>query len=249
MKVVAIIQARMGSERLPGKVLRHIGGYPALKWVVEAARNADFVDQVVVATSDRAEDSAIVDWCSASATQSFRGPSDDVLGRIRQCAQRYRADVVLRLTADCPMLDVATVSELLARGLKSGKDYFTLGRGFPDGLDCEGITYRALVVSDRLASLPSEREHVTPFIKANPSSFSQDYYSLWQGLDHLRLTLDEVADLELLNKLVELASIRPGHVDARHLVDILQKRPDLRRINGHITRNEGYQRSLDKDRR
>ena len=238
----------MGSTRLPGKVLTPLGGRPVLEWVVAAARNVDLIDEVVVATSDRAEDTKIVEWCSSSKIPSFRGSSEDVLGRIRECAQHYRADVVLRLTADCPMLDIATISELLARGLENGKDYFTLAEGFPDGLDCEGISYRALEVSDQLALLPSEREHVTPFIKANPSLFSQEYYALWQGLDHFRLTLDEPADLVMLGELVELTGIRPGQVNARDLVEILRKRQDLREVNGHITRNEGYQKSLDKDR-
>lgn len=247
MKVVAIIQARMGSKRLPGKVLMQLGGYPVLEWIVEAVRNVELIDEVVVATSDLAEDLKIVEWCSSSNVSSFQGSSEDVLGRIRECARLYGADIVLRLTADCPMLDFATVSELVERGILDESDYFTLGEGFPDGLDCEGMTYLALDKCERNAKLPSEREHVTPYIKQNPNIFSQQYYPLWQGFHHLRLTLDEPADFELLNTLIEITGFQPGGVRASDLVQILTERPDLRAINAHILRNEGYEKSLAND--
>ena len=166
MKVVAIIQARMGSTRLPGKVLADLGGRPALAWTVRAAGAVPGIDRAVVATSEAAADDAVAKWCEDAGVPCHRGPEDDVLARYHMAARAEGAETIMRLTADCPLLDPMVCGEVLMLLEREGADYASNvdPRSWPDGLDCEVFTAATLDAAAAEAESPMEREHVTPFM-------------------------------------------------------------------------------------
>ena len=146
MKAIAIIQARMGSTRLPGKVLADLGGRPALAWTVRAAAAVPGIERAVVATLESADDDAIAEWCQGEGVPCHRGPEDDVLARYHIAARAEGAEVIMRLTADCHLLDPSVCGEVLMLLEREGADYVSNvdPRSWPDGLDCEVFTAAAL---------------------------------------------------------------------------------------------------------
>lgn len=248
LNVVAIIQARMGSRRFPGKVLADLCGRPVLEWVVDAVKRVEGVHQIVVATTTNAEDEAIEEWCEKHEVHCFRGEPLDVLKRYADCAREYRATHVLRITADCPMLHSDTVSTVLRSGLEAKSDYFGLAGEFPDGFDCEGFSVDALNRANVEAVLASDREHVTPYMKRNPLHFSSRFLDLWSGFGDVRLTIDQPEDLVFLNAVVVATRVNSSLEVAHHMLSFLRERVDLLEINSHIVRNEGYGLSVALDR-
>src|SRR5258705_370395 len=174
MKTVAIVQARMGSTRLPGKVLKDIGGCTTLHWVTEAARKAPGVDQVIVATSTLTKDNPIADWCLSRDVDCVRGSESDVLSRFVAAADVTSADIIVRLTGDCPFLDPNVIGEVIQLRKMKGVDYATNTDPptYPDGLDVEVFTREALESSDKEAIRPSDRDTVTRFMVRNRRRFS-----------------------------------------------------------------------------
>lgn len=245
--VVAIIQARMGSRRFPGKVLADLAGRPVLEWVVDAVRRVERVDQIVVATTTNEEDGAIEKWCEESGVHCFRGEPLDVLKRYADCAQAFQASHIVRITADCPMLHSATVEEMLRDGLETRADYFFLDGGFPDGFDCEGFTLSTLVRTHREATLDSEREHVTLYMKAHPDMFSSSFVQPWKGFESFRLTVDEVEDLTFLSKALEILGESGAPQSAEGVLKVAREIPEIREINSHFKRNEGLQKSIEQE--
>src|SRR5438132_2399961 len=163
MRVVAIIQARMTSSRLPGKVLADVCGKPMLYYVVTRAQQAKRLDLVVVATSNESSDDTIETFCELHRVSCFRGSKDDVLDRYYRAAERYRGDVIVRLTADCPLIDPLIIDKVVETLLPGNFDYVSNIREvtYPDGLDTEVFTQNTLNQTWREAATPSEREHVT----------------------------------------------------------------------------------------
>lgn len=246
-RVVAVVQARMGSKRFPGKVLADLGGYPVLEWVVGAAQRVVGVDSVVVATTTNDEDAAIEAWCHSTGTEVFRGHPVDVLERYADCARQSSATHVVRLTADCPLLDAEVVSKVLSRGLETGADYFCLAGDFPDGLDCEGFTVEALNIAHASATRPSEREHVTPYLKDLANNFRVEEVVLFHSLSDVRLTVDYPADLALLQQIVGTIGLPQREITTEEVLGVLERNPQLSQVNSHIPRNEGYARSLERE--
>jgi spore coat polysaccharide biosynthesis protein SpsF len=168
-KTVAIIQARMASSRLPDKVLLDIHGRPMLVWVVERTRRAKRVDQVVVATTDSAADDPVADCCERSGSPFYRGSESDVLDRYYQAAGRYGADVIVRITADCPLIDPDLIDDTLEVFTNEGLDFATnrlpppWGRTYPIGMDTEVFSYAALDRAWKETDQSYQREHVTPY--------------------------------------------------------------------------------------
>lgn len=202
LKVVAIVQARMGSRRFPGKVLAELHGRPVLEWVVDAVKRVEGVHERVVATTTNPEDAAIQNWCQANGVNFFRGDPLDVLRRYSDCARFYQATHVVRITADCPFLDPETVSTVLRQGLASRADYFGLSGNFPDGFDCEGFSTRALEFANINATEPLDREHVTMYFKSNPGLFRTKKVELYEGQQNIRLTIDYKSDLEVARSIL-----------------------------------------------
>ena len=250
--ILAVIQARMGSSRLPGKVLLDLAGRPVLWHGVTRVKQADLVDKVMVATTDRPGDEPIRRFCASRGIACFGGSESDVLDRYRQAALSAGAgpgDGIVRITADCPLIDPEVIDSVIRTFLQSGADYVSNVQPptFPDGLDVEVFQFTALQTAWQEARLPSEREHVTPYLRNHPEKFSQKNVTHTQDLSALRWTLDEPADFALLQKIVEaLQSQKP----AFHLDDVLQVlagHPEWAELNASFGRNEGYEKSLRQD--
>jgi spore coat polysaccharide biosynthesis protein SpsF len=247
-KCVGIIQARMGSTRFPGKVLADLGGRPVLDWVIRRLTEVKRIDTLVVATSTNPEDDEIEEWCLSQDVPCFRGNSHDVLARFYQCARESSASSIVRITADCPLIEPSLVDSIILAGNCGGWDYFSLGGEFPDGLDCEWFTFSALEEAFRGAALGSEKEHVTRYFFNHPEKFKIGSVAPFHALDHVRLTVDEPEDLALLRQIVALLPFDTKGVlieDVLHLLAIDKK---LRQTNSHVQRNQGLARSLLTDR-
>lgn len=248
IKTVAIIQARMGARRLPGKVLKPLGSQPVLAWVVRAAQAIPGVDAVVVATSTDTKDAAIADWCGTHKIDCYRGAQDDVLARYYEAAKAHKADIVMRITADCPLLDPQLAGMVLHR-LKHSLltddtplDYVAnaLVPSWPDGLDCEAFAFAALQHAHRKARKPAHREHVSYYIYTHRQQFNVAQTDCpLPGLHRERWTLDEPADYDFLQQLVALLPTQKRPPSYLEVLEVLDTNPELRSINQSITRNEG----------
>lgn len=241
VETLVVIQARMSSTRLPGKVLLDLAGKPVLHWVIRAAKAIPGASGVVVATSDHPDDLPIAQWCEAQEVDCLRGPLDDVLRRFTMAAEQYGAKHILRITADCPFLDPWAAGLVIAALVESGCAFATNADSgtWPDGLDAEAIDVGALKAADLEASSKVEREHVTPFIKRHRQRFR--LVSLpcpLMGIGHLRWTLDTPEDLEYLRRVATvLPQDRPPTLP--EMLALLRNRPDLTRHSAPA-RNEGY---------
>ena len=213
MRSAAIIQARMGSSRLPGKVLKPLAGKPVLQHVRERVSASQLIDQVIVATSDLAGDDPIEAFCEVNGWRCIRGPEADVLARYAKAAKTANADVIVRITSDCPLFSPAILDEMLAKFDPETMDYMSTNwpeRTFPVGLDCEVMRAQALLdVADHAAD-PYDREHVTAHFYRYPDGFRLAGHACKLKLDHLRITLDTAEDYE---RLVTLLAKRPELAD------------------------------------
>ena len=246
--LIAIIQARMGSTRLPGKVLREVAGRPLLAFVIERSLACRSLDQVVVATTNDSEDTAVVDVARMFSVSAFTGSRNDVLDRYYQVAQAYSAEVVVRLTADCPLLDPAEVDRVVGHFLSDPElDYVATGQTYPAGYGVEVFSRVALERAWLEAALVSEREHVTAYIWKHPDRFRVERLELPEDLSRFRVTVDEEADLQVVSSLVErLAPSEPLFgMDA--VVDFLKAHPEIASMNSNIARQVGYWKSLAED--
>jgi spore coat polysaccharide biosynthesis protein SpsF len=246
--IVGVLQARTGSSRLPGKVLRPLAGKPMLERQLERLRRARAIDRLVVATSDDPQDEAIAALCGRTGTACFRGSLLDVLDRCYRAAAPYAPDHVVRLTGDCPLCDPELVDRVVARHLEGGYDYVsnTLVPTFPDGLDVEIMRYSCLETAWREAALPSQREHVTPFIHGQPARFRLGLVRNDTDLSALRWTVDEPEDFALVERIYEALYPAKPDFGTRDILALLDARPELRDWNRR-PRNEGYLASLARD--
>lgn len=248
MRIVCIIQARMGSTRLPGKVLLPLAGREVLAHVLDRLSVCETLDDVIVATSLHSSDDGLVRWCDNRGVAVFRGSLDDVLDRYYRCAVHARADAVVRITADCPVLDPTLVDDVV-RGFRAGHyDLFYLGGDFPDGLDCAVFSLTALERAWREATLMSEREHVGPYLVNHPEWFRLGRLEKFTAMAHHRWTLDEPRDLVFLQTIFE----RLQRVDGQpfltaDILDLLAREPELLHANQGIVRNEGLLKSIAND--
>jgi len=240
----------MGSSRLPGKSLQDVAGRPLLAHVIARARAIEGVDRVVVATTTDPRDEAIETLARSEGVAAFRGSEADVLDRYYGAATEHDADVIMRLTADCPVLDPRVSAMVLERFMQGDVDYAGIGTPptFPDGLDTEVFSFAALERAWREATLASEREHVTPYIWKNPDRFRLVNLIHDPDLSEHRWTVDTAADLEFIRMLYARLydpAATPFGMDA--ILALLAREPALRAVNQGITRNEGYAISLKKE--
>lgn len=245
---VAIVQARMSSSRLPGKVLMSLAGKPVLEHVVRRISACNTISKVVVATSIDQSDDVIQDWCGKSGISCYRGSLEDVLDRYYQAAQIYQADAVVRITADCPIIDPIIVDEVVTKFWDNEYDYYGLAGEFPDGLDCTVFSFSALAQAWREATLQSEREHVGPYIEKHPELFKTGGLYKFTCLTHYRWTLDEPRDYEFLQAIFAKLYQEDSLFLASDILALLKNEPELMDINSNIIRNEGYLKSLMEDK-
>lgn len=247
MRVVAIIQARWGSSRLRGKVLQPICGLPALAFMVARVRRSRLTDRVVIATSVEPSDDSVAELGHKIGVEVVRGSETDVLGRFALAARYAEASELVRLTGDCPLIDPEVIDAVIALRRAAGVDYAanTMPSTFPDGLDVEVFTREALLNADAHATRPSDREHVTSYLRDHPDLFTRANHAFVADFSHLRWTVDEAADLDFVRRLTArvgpAGAVRAGWLD---YMAALTGAPDLLGINCHIPRNEGYAKSL-----
>lgn len=203
MKTICIIQSRMGSKRLPGKALRDIGGTPMIIRVVERARESEVIDEVVVATTSKREDDSLVGELHRHGIPYFRGSEEDVLERYYQCAQHFSADIVVRVTGDCPFIDAKIIDQMWQILCTDGLEYITnrTPPTFPDGLDVELFSIGALKEAYSNTTSYFEREHVTPYFYSEGKVFRNFAYH--KDLSNFRLTVDDASDLKIAKLIVE----------------------------------------------
>jgi len=249
-KVVAIIQARVGSTRLPSKILEKIEGKPMLWHVIERTKRARFVDEVVVATTDREEDSAVEEIAKVCGVGCFRGSEEDVLDRYYRAAEKFGADIVVRITADCPMMDPEVIDKAVRMFLDGDFDYVsnTMPPTFPDGLDVEVFSFEALRKAWAEARMASEREHVTPYIRNHPEIFRLGNLRSDVDLSYMRWTVDRIEDLMFVREVYKELYVEGEVFHMEDVLRLLERRPELMEINRHIERDEGYKKSLREDR-
>lgn len=258
----AIIQARMGSSRLPGKVLLDIGEKPMLAHVVDRTRLAERIDQVIVATTGEAADDPVAELCAERGYACYRGSLHDVLDRYIQAASRYPCEVVVRITADCPLIDPGlidqTVNALLGDPVSEGQQIVISeapgristdprfpydfaanrlpppwGRTYPIGLDVEVCTFAALERAGREASLPHEREHVMPYLYDQPGRFRFLLLNYRQDYGDLRWTVDTPEDLAMVRRLYEYLIATSGF-SWLDVLQVFQEHGELQQINAGI---------------
>ena len=235
LKVAAIVQARMGSTRLPGKVLMDLEGCTVLARVVGRLRRATRVDEIVVATTDCAADDDIVLECRGLGVSIFRGSETDVLDRYYQAAQQVAAGVVVRITSDCPVIDPQLVDETIRVFHQQRGDYATntFPRTYPRGLDTEVFTVNALERAWRDARGPYEREHVTPYFYQHPDLFHLVSQRGQIDYSQYRWTLDTAEDLELLRVIYSHFN---GADDFSwgEVIQLMEREPELVELNSHV---------------
>lgn len=251
IKNQVIIQARMGSSRLPGKVLLPLNGRPVLEYVVRRSAAAARVENVVVATSDHSEDDAIEEWCRKNSVDCVRGSSDDVLARYLLAEQLFPCENIVRVTADCPLVDPGIIDAILALHCQAGADYSSnvVPPTFPVGFDAEAVRTFTLKKVSESAILKSHREHVTLYIREHVSDFT--VVNLESGLSKIdaRLTLDRPEDYQALKTLFEHFSSDEMLFSFYKIMDVIARHPEIMQINSNIDRFEGVKKAVAQEHR
>jgi len=246
-KKLCILQARLGSTRLPGKVLLRAGGMALLEYQVRRLRLSKKIDKIVVATSVDRKNSLIEKLCRKIGVACFRGSEDDVLDRFYQCSLKYpQYGSIVRLTGDCPLVDPAVVDQTITFFEKNNYDYVSnaLKPTWPDGLDTEIFKRSVLHEAARRAGLPSDREEVNEYI-FRAKKFKKGNFAAPQDWSHIRLTVDEAADFAVIKFLIKNSKITDGYL---HYISVLTKHPRIMLKNMHIERNAGMIKVWARDK-
>lgn len=247
--IAAILQARVSSTRLPGKALLPVLGVPMILRQIERIRRAQAIDRLLLATSTNTSDDPLEVLCREHGVTCFRGSLEDVLDRFYRAVVLLKPDHVVRLTGDCPLCDPVLIDQVIGFHLTGGFDYAsnTVEPTYPDGLDVEVIRFDCLAGAWSEARLPSDREHVTPYIWRQPDRFHIGSFKGDDDLSRLRWTVDEAEDLDLVTRIYE--ALYPGNPQfgTADILDYLRDHPGLTEINRHYRRNEGLQKSLRED--
>ena len=247
--ILAILQARLSSSRLPGKVLLPILGMPMIGRQIERIRRSRRVDALTIATSVESSDDPLAAYGVSIGVPVFRGSLEDVLDRFHRAAAPWKPSHVVRLTGDCPLADAGVIDITIDRAVAGGFDYVanSMPPTWPDGLDVEVVRFPVLETAWCEARLRSEREHVTPFVYNHPERFSLGTLASPRDLSTWRLTVDYRADFDLVTRVYE--ALHPDKPDFAFddVVAFLDRRPDLLAANRDIVRNEGFAKSLALD--
>ena len=251
IKTLLITQARCGSTRLPGKILKTVQDKTLLEIHIDRLKKCKKVDAVLVATTTNIEDKIIYNKSYEWGVLAFKGSENDVLDRFYQAAKPYKPEWIVRVTSDCPLLDPVLVDEVINFVQDGDFDYGTntIIEHFPDGQDVEVLKFKALETAWKEAKKKSEREHVTPYILNNSSAlggtiFSSINYPCENDFSHIRMTVDESRDFELIKKLIiDLGADKSWEEYNNYIIN-----NELTKLNDNIIRNEGYLKSLEEDK-
>ncbi len=253
MKNVAIIQARLGSTRLPNKVLMELlPGKTALECMIERVKLAKNIDRIIVATTNSEKDAPLKSFLNNIGIDSFAGDEDDVLDRYYKAALKFcnNDDIVVRLTGDCPVIDPRIIDLVIDNYKRTGADFCSNSLepySFPDGMDTEVFSFGVLKRAWENAVLPSHREHVTFYIWQNPDIFKIFYVRNNKDLSGFRLTLDYREDFLLLQKIYK--HFENKNFSMSDIIVYLEQNLDIKNINSEAVRNSGWQSALEKDKK
>lgn len=245
-----IIQARMGSTRLPGKVMLPVDDSNPIIWhVVNQMKHSKLCEKLIVATTNLAEDEKIVDFAKKNSLYYFRGSAEDCLDRYYHCAKSFSISIIVRITCDNPLIDPTLVDDAVKTFVEGNYDYVTncKPRSFPQGTEVEVFSFSALERAWKEASKPSEREHVTPYFYNNPEKFRIFNIVNQKNISNLRWTVDRISDLEFVRALV--LRMRKSPILMKDVLQVLENEPDLVNLNKDYTMDEGYIKSLENDRK
>lgn len=250
--IIAIIQARMGSSRLPNKVMLEVCGKPIIWHVVNRTTKSKMIDKIVVATADGVGNDAIREFCTENGIACVSGSENDVLDRFYKAFVHVNADdndIIVRVTADCPLIDPTIIDEVIKHHINTNSDYTSncIEPTFPDGLDCEVFKASVLKRAWKEAKLMSEREHVTLYIRNHPEKFTIKSFKWDNDFSNMRWTLDEKEDFQLIKEIFEELYYKNETFDTKEILKLFDKKPSLAYINGMYNRNEGLIRSLSED--
>lgn len=249
-EVIAIIQARTGARRLPNKVLLKLKDKTVLEHVIARVQKAKAVSETVVATTIEPQDLKIVELVSRRGVRVLCGSQNDVLDRYYQAARLLKAAHVVRITADCPVMDPSVIDLVVSQYFKSKADYCSnaVSQTFPDGLDVEVFSFAALKKAWNNAKLTSQREHVTPYLRDHKRMFKVVSVEHSHDLGAHRWTLDETEDYEFLKKIFDGLYAKDPFFGMNDILRFLSSNPKFSGINADIARNLGYAKSLKEDR-
>ncbi len=240
-KVVAIIQARMGSTRLPGKVLMNISEKPMLWHVIERIKKCKKIDSIVVATTSKDEDKAIIKIAKKCGVETFAGSENDVLDRYYQAAKKFNADIIVRIVADCPLINSSTIDEMIDLRLKENAEYVGGHPVLPSiEQGMEVISRTALERVKNSAKKDYQKEHVTIFIRENPKLFKVRGIKpklIFQRTD-MRLTVDTEDDLKLMREIYKRLYKEDKIIDLKDVIKLLEDNPRLKAINSSVKISE-----------
>jgi spore coat polysaccharide biosynthesis protein SpsF len=250
--IYAIIQARMGSTRLPGKVMLDLCGSPVIEHVINRLNKSNLIDEIIIATSTDSNNQPLIDFCINKGVSFFVGSEDDVLDRYYQTAIDNNVedeDILIRITSDCPLIDPFVVDKVIQEHISSDNDYTTnvLDCTYPDGLDCEVFNFSTLKDTWLNANLSSQREHVTLYIRDNPDKFKLGNVKNDVDLSDFRWTLDEKEDFVFIEEVYNNLFDKNSFFTMEDIVELLNEKPELLKINSKFDRNEGLIKSLKED--
>jgi len=242
---IAIVQARMGSTRLPGKVLKVVEGKPLLEHLIDRLRFSKNIYKIVIAATVLKEDDAVEELCKKLGVECFRGSADDVLDRYYQAAIKYRADVIIRITADCPVIDPVIIDKMIGSYKREidEYDYFSNiypTRTYPQGLDVEIFTFAALKETWKNAVNAPDKEHVTPYIHIHPEKFKIYNYKDKRDFSRYRWTVDTGEDLRLIKEIYGALYKKNKMFLYNDILKLMEKRPELSKINEMIKQKKKY---------
>lgn len=257
----AIIQARMSSTRLPGKVMMKINDLPMIHYVINQTKAARLIDDVIIATTNDARDKKIVEYCIKNKIKYFRGSNEDVLDRYYKCAKKFKCNPVIRISSDSPLIDPTVIDRTIKKFMNNSYDYTSTnikkknGKwvnsacNFPQGMVVEVSTFKALEKAWKEAKKPSEREHVFPYVQFNPKLFKISNVENRVNLSSIRCTVDRKNDIIFVREIYSRISPKKKFVLIRDIRKIIRNVPDLVNINKNIKFDEGYRRSLLLDKK
>lgn len=246
--ILAVIQARMSSSRLPGKVLKEVLGKPLIEHMLNQVRHCRTIEQVMVATSVNPSDDPLAEFLKGKGVAVFRGSEDDVLERFYLAARSVSPRAVVRLTGDCPLVDPLICDDLVRTYLSNDVDFVHTAATYAEGADCEILSFSALEKAHREARLKSEREHLTMYLHNHPELFRKMTLENATDDSRFRITVDEPEDFTVVRAVIEglYGADRPFYT----ITDVkafLESHPQIMRINSGIVRNEGLIMSLQSD--
>lgn len=250
--IVGIIQARMASTRLPGKVMLKVLDKTMLEHMIERISQSKKLDRIIVATTENKLDDVIENVCKKMKVQCYRGSEEDVLLRYKNAAEITKASIIVRLCADCPLLDGITIDKVIDQYLKENYDYvsnlFPLPRTYPDGMSVEVFSAKILDEANKNAKKPSEREHVTFYMWMQPDKFKIERVDCSKNLSKYRFNLDYEEDYNFIKKVFEGLLSKNKFCTMEEIVLWLNKNPEIFNINSHIIPQQGWVKSFEKDK-